>query len=96
MFVLIIAGSDKTTVSVATGGQEYHPMYASLGNITNTARHGHGNGVVLVAFLPIPKSVSDFNFFQFIELIISKPANASKNRQIFRYSVTSCTTDVLT
>ncbi|KAH9014681.1 hypothetical protein EDB84DRAFT_1277590 [Lactarius hengduanensis] len=56
MFVPIIAGSDKTTVSVATGHQEYHPVYASLGNITNTARRGHGNGVVPVAFLPIPKS----------------------------------------
>ncbi|KAH8977242.1 hypothetical protein EDB86DRAFT_3092823 [Lactarius hatsudake] len=55
MFVPIIAGSDKTTVSVATGHQEYHPVYASLGNITNTARRGHGNGVVPVAFLPIPK-----------------------------------------
>ncbi|KAN0129101.1 hypothetical protein V8E53_013097 [Lactarius tabidus] len=56
MFVPIIAGSDKTTVSVGTGGQEYHPVYASLGNITNTARRGHGNGVVPVAFLPIPKT----------------------------------------
>ncbi|KAH9045837.1 hypothetical protein EDB84DRAFT_1633687 [Lactarius hengduanensis] len=30
MFVPIIAGSDKTTVSVATGHQEYHPVYVSL------------------------------------------------------------------
>ncbi|KAH9007664.1 hypothetical protein EDB84DRAFT_1591306 [Lactarius hengduanensis] len=29
MFVPIIAGSDKTTVSVATGHQEYHPVYLS-------------------------------------------------------------------
>ncbi|KAH9060394.1 hypothetical protein EDB83DRAFT_2292370 [Lactarius deliciosus] len=56
MFVPIIAGSDKTMVSVATGHQEYHPVYALLGNITNTAQHAHGNGVVPVAFLPIPKS----------------------------------------
>ncbi|KAH9015025.1 hypothetical protein EDB84DRAFT_1277471, partial [Lactarius hengduanensis] len=56
MFVPVIAGSDKTTVSVATGHQEYHPVYVSLGNIVNTARRGHGNGVVPVAFLPIPKS----------------------------------------
>ncbi|KAH9178034.1 hypothetical protein EDB89DRAFT_2112020 [Lactarius sanguifluus] len=55
MFVPIIAGSDKTTVSVATGHQEYHPVYVSLGNIINTARRGHGNGVVPIAFLPIPK-----------------------------------------
>jgi hypothetical protein len=57
MFVPIIAGSDKTTVSVATGHQEYHPVYISLGPITNTARRGHGNGVVLIGFLPIPKGM---------------------------------------
>ncbi|KAN0128104.1 hypothetical protein V8E53_014085 [Lactarius tabidus] len=56
MLVPVVAGSDKTTVSVATGHQEYHPVYASLGNITNTARRGHGNGVVPMAFLPIPKT----------------------------------------
>ncbi|KAF8258996.1 hypothetical protein EI94DRAFT_1774037 [Lactarius quietus] len=55
MFIPIIAGSDKTTVSVATGAQEYYPVYASLGNITNTTQRGHGNGVVPVAFLPILK-----------------------------------------
>ncbi|KAF8809249.1 hypothetical protein BYT27DRAFT_7222511 [Phlegmacium glaucopus] len=56
MFVPVIAGSDKTTVSVATGHQEYHPVYVSLGNISNTARRAHGNGVMPVAFLPIPKT----------------------------------------
>ena len=56
MLVPIIAGSDKTTVSVATGHQEYHPVYISPGNLTNTARRGHGNSVLPVAFLPIPKS----------------------------------------
>ena len=57
MLVPVIAGSDKTTVSVATGHQAYHPVYVSLGNITNTARRGHGNGVVPIAFLPIPKGM---------------------------------------
>ncbi|KAF8200135.1 hypothetical protein BJ912DRAFT_1126700 [Pholiota molesta] len=56
MLVPIIAGSDKTTVSVATGHQEYHPVYQSPGNLTNTARRGHGNSVLPVAFLPIPKT----------------------------------------
>lgn len=58
MLVPIVAGSDKTTVSVATGHQEYHPVYMSPGNLTNTARRGHGNAVLPVAFLPIPKSES--------------------------------------
>ena len=56
MLVPVMGGSDKTTVSVATGYQEYHPVYASVGNISNTARRAHGNGVIPVAFLPIPKS----------------------------------------
>ncbi|KAH9047251.1 hypothetical protein EDB84DRAFT_1557647 [Lactarius hengduanensis] len=56
MFVPIVAGSDKTTVSVASGHQEYHPVYVSVGNLTNTARRAHGNSVLPVAFLPIPKT----------------------------------------
>ncbi|KAI0003199.1 hypothetical protein BJV74DRAFT_876167 [Russula compacta] len=56
MFVPIIAGSDKTTVSVATGHQEYHPVYMSPGNVTNIACRAHGNSVLPVAFLPIPKT----------------------------------------
>ncbi|KAJ7482263.1 hypothetical protein B0H11DRAFT_2418405 [Mycena galericulata] len=49
-------GNDKTTVSVGTGHQEYHPVYSSPGNITGMARRAHGNGVLPVAFLPIPKT----------------------------------------
>ena len=55
VFILIIAGSDKTKVSVATGHQEYHPVYKSSGCLTNTAQQGHGLGVMPIAFLPIPK-----------------------------------------
>ena len=38
MYVSVVAGSDKTTVSVATGHQECHPVYVSAGNLTNTAQ----------------------------------------------------------
>ncbi|PIL25424.1 hypothetical protein GSI_13314 [Ganoderma sinense ZZ0214-1] len=55
-FVPIILGSDKTTVSVATGQNEYYPLYASIGNIHNSARRAHRNGMVLVGFLAIPKT----------------------------------------
>jgi hypothetical protein len=55
MLVPVIVGSDKTTVSVATGHQEYHPVYSYIGGISNTARRAHGNGVIPIAFLPIPK-----------------------------------------
>lgn len=56
MFVPVILGSDKTTVSVATGHSEYWPLYASIGNIHNNVRRAHGSGLVLVGFLAIPKS----------------------------------------
>jgi Plavaka transposase len=60
MFVPVVAGSDKTTVSVATGHQEYHPVYMSLRNLSNIARRAHGNALLPVAFLPIPKSAIFF------------------------------------
>jgi hypothetical protein len=56
MFVPIILGSDKTTVSVATGNNEYWPVYLSIGNIRNNVRRAHRNGVVLLGLLAIPKS----------------------------------------
>lgn len=55
-FVPVVLGSDKTTVSVATGQNEYYPLYLSIGNIHNSIRRAHRNGVVLIAFLAIPKS----------------------------------------
>ncbi|KAG6825100.1 hypothetical protein H0H92_004703 [Tricholoma furcatifolium] len=51
----IIMGSDKTTVSVATGQTEYYPLYISNGLIHNNVRRAHRNGLTLVAFLAIPK-----------------------------------------
>lgn len=56
MLLAVISGSDKTTVSVATGSQEYHPVYQSPGILTNIARRAHGVGVLPNAMLPIPKS----------------------------------------
>jgi Plavaka transposase len=58
MFVLIILGSDKTTVSVATGQNKYYPLYLSIGNIHNNVHRAHCNSVVLLGFLAIPKSKS--------------------------------------
>jgi Plavaka transposase len=36
MLVPVIAGSNKTMVSVATGHQEFYPVYAGVGNLDNT------------------------------------------------------------
>ena len=67
MLVPISLGSDKTTVSVATGQNEFYPLYMSPGNIKNHARQGHEDAVVLIGFLAIPKSRSNENFAPPIE-----------------------------
>ncbi|KAJ3748188.1 hypothetical protein EV360DRAFT_57070 [Lentinula raphanica] len=70
MLVPIILGADKTTVSVATGHVEYHPLYLSIGNITNAMRRAHRNAVIPIGFLAIPKcdckydNDSDFRVFK--------------------------------
>jgi len=53
----IILGSDKTTVSVGTGNNEYWPIYLSIGNIHNNIRCAHRNGVIVLGFLGILKSM---------------------------------------
>ena len=58
MFLPLIMGSDKTTVSVATGNQEFHPFYGSTGVILGIAWHSHGSGVLPYAMLPIPKGLN--------------------------------------
>ncbi|KAH9019352.1 hypothetical protein EDB85DRAFT_1873220 [Lactarius pseudohatsudake] len=56
LLVPLILGSDKTTVSVATGQNEYYPLYLSIGNVRNNVRRAHRNAVVLLGFLAIPKT----------------------------------------
>ncbi|EGO19241.1 hypothetical protein SERLADRAFT_374513 [Serpula lacrymans var. lacrymans S7.9] len=56
MVVPIILGSNKTTVSVATGHNEYYPLYVSVGNVHNNVRRAHQNAVALLGFLAIPKN----------------------------------------
>jgi len=55
-FIPIILGSDKTTVSVSTGNNEYYPLYMSVGNVHNNVRRAHRDTLVLIGFLAIPKS----------------------------------------
>ncbi len=61
MLIPIILGADKTTVSVTTGNQEFHPLYMSLGNIHNDMRRAHRKSVVPIAFLAIPKGARLLN-----------------------------------
>ncbi|KIN97816.1 hypothetical protein M404DRAFT_39480, partial [Pisolithus tinctorius Marx 270] len=57
--VPIILGSDKTTVSVATGQTDYYPLYLSIGNVRNTTRRAHCDAVVLIGFLAMPKTTRE-------------------------------------
>ncbi|KAF7791554.1 hypothetical protein EIP86_002570 [Pleurotus ostreatoroseus] len=56
MLVPIVSGADKTTVSVATGQNDFHPLYMSIGNVHNAARRAHRDAVIPIAFLAIPKA----------------------------------------
>lgn len=58
MFVPIILGSDKTTVSVATGQTDYYPLYISTSVVHNNVHHAHQGAISLVSFLSIAKSKS--------------------------------------
>ncbi|KAI0323375.1 hypothetical protein GY45DRAFT_1264667 [Cubamyces sp. BRFM 1775] len=60
MFVPLCIAADKTTASVATGNQEFHPVYLMAGNVTNEMRRAHRDAVVPVAFLPIPKAEAEY------------------------------------
>ncbi|KLO09228.1 hypothetical protein SCHPADRAFT_834269 [Schizopora paradoxa] len=59
MFVPFILGNDKTTVSVATGQNEFYPVYMSIGNVHNNVRRAHRNAIAVVAFLAIPKTTQE-------------------------------------
>ncbi|KAG1866814.1 hypothetical protein F4604DRAFT_1881698 [Suillus subluteus] len=58
-FVPIILGSDKTTVSVGTGNNEYYPLYLSIGNVRNNVHRAHRDALCLVGFLAIPKTTNE-------------------------------------
>ncbi|KAH9943733.1 hypothetical protein B0H21DRAFT_779671 [Amylocystis lapponica] len=56
MLVPVILGADKTTVSVATGQNNFHPVYMSLANPHNSVQCAHRDALLPVAFLSIPKA----------------------------------------
>ena len=68
MYCPVIVGSDKTTVSVATGHVEYHPFYISPGGVHNTVWQAHHNAVAPTAFLAIPKGIDTLSFISLTAL----------------------------
>jgi hypothetical protein len=92
MFVPVILGSDKTTVSVGTGNNEYWPVYLSIGNIHNNVRRAHRNGVVLLGFLAIPKSARLILHFSLLmstlrQLTRSMPMMGNSGNSAVNYSI---------
>ncbi|EDR00932.1 uncharacterized protein LACBIDRAFT_333636 [Laccaria bicolor S238N-H82] len=78
LYCPIIAGSDKTTVSVATGHVEYHPFYISGGNLFNTVCRAHRNAVAPAGFLAIPKGDRKYD---------NDPAFRKFKRQLYHDSI---------
>ncbi|PIL30262.1 hypothetical protein GSI_07440 [Ganoderma sinense ZZ0214-1] len=56
MVVPFVFGSDKTTVSVATGQNDFYPLYMSLATFDNSVHRAHRDSVIPIAFLAIPKA----------------------------------------
>lgn len=95
-FCPVILGSDKTTVSVASGQNDYYPLYISNGLIHNHIRRAHRNGVSLVAFLAIPRSKHPLyiSFHSHIQLHIKADREHNKSeafrnfrREVFHESL---------
>ena len=80
-FVPVVLGSDKTTVSVGTGDNEYYPLYASTGLVHNSARRAHRNAVSIIGFLAIPKGLLARSFFHSNALTFTYPLAASREYQ---------------
>jgi hypothetical protein len=57
MMVPVVLGSDKTLASNATGQNEFHPLYLSLGNVKNSIRRAHRDALIPIGFFAIPKSM---------------------------------------
>jgi hypothetical protein len=87
VFVPVILGSDKTTVSVATGQNEYYPLYGSIGNVHNTVRRAHRNALSLIGFLSIPKS--KFVFYPVSKSKCSSIKKRTENSKIIPNSANS-------
>ncbi|KAG1724210.1 uncharacterized protein EDB91DRAFT_1255351 [Suillus paluster] len=58
-FLPVILGSDKMTVSVATGTNDYYPLYVSIRNVCNNVQCAHCDAVAIIGFLAMPKTTKE-------------------------------------
>ena len=87
-------GSDKTTVSVATGQNDYYPLYLLLRDVSNAVRRAHRRAVVVLAFLADPKCIF-YSIFRGDQLMLSIGDRQHSNdvrfrifrRQLFHFSL---------
>ncbi|KAG1868313.1 hypothetical protein DFJ58DRAFT_714245 [Suillus subalutaceus] len=77
-FVPVILSSDKTTVSVATGANDYYPLYVSIGNVSNNVRYAHHDAVAIISFLAMPKTTKEH---------VACPKYRKYCRQLFHSSI---------
>lgn len=73
MFIPVILGSDKTTVSVTTGQNEHYPLCASIGNAQNHVQRAHRNAEMhyrwLDSWLFLKVCMLDFLLYQLLTII---------------------------
>ncbi|KAJ6607956.1 hypothetical protein B0H10DRAFT_2166674 [Mycena sp. CBHHK59/15] len=78
-----------TTVSVGTGNTEFYPFYGGIGNIHNSMRRAHREGLSVMAFLSIPKKFRKFRrqlFHSSIHRILQPLKPYMKQPRITRYA----------
>ncbi|KIK82055.1 hypothetical protein PAXRUDRAFT_14923 [Paxillus rubicundulus Ve08.2h10] len=59
-FIPVILGSNKMTVSVATGQNNFYLLYLSIGNVHNNVWRAHRDALVLIGFLTMPKTMKEY------------------------------------
>ncbi|KAG1871546.1 hypothetical protein F4604DRAFT_1881168 [Suillus subluteus] len=72
-FVPVILGSNKTTVSVATGANDYYPLYVSIGNVHNSVKHAHCDAVAIIGFPAMPKCMFHATIIKLFHSSVATP-----------------------
>ncbi|KAG6826062.1 hypothetical protein H0H92_001275 [Tricholoma furcatifolium] len=91
MFIPVILGSDKTTVSVATGQNNFYPLYASIGSVHNSVCRAHRNALSLSGFLSVPKNARHYQLISMGLWVGDAPTNTLQDSRGFNIEGTPFT-----